>query len=96
MAADGAGAARARAAAADEEARILEFVNTLAVRTGPVRDTALDLFRTHTLDSMAILELVVWLEQCFAVRVASTDLTPQNFRSVDAIAGYVRRSRAGN
>jgi acyl carrier protein len=81
------------APASTEEARILDFLNTqLTVRAGPVQDTSLDLFKSHTIDSMAILELVVWLERSFGVKVDNAHLTPDNFRSVDAIAAYIRRS----
>lgn len=77
-----------------ESARILEFVNARLARNGPVQDTALDLMGARIIDSMAMLELVVWLEQSFGVRVTNDDLTAANFRSVDAMASYVSRSVA--
>jgi len=78
-----------------EEARVLEFVNSRLARTGPVQDLALDLMKARIIDSMAMLELVVWLEQTFGLRVTNEHLVPENFRSVAALAGYVRRSRPG-
>jgi acyl carrier protein len=77
-----------------EEDQVLEFVNARLARNGPVRDTALDLMRARIIDSMAILELVVWIEQAFGLRVKNEDLTAENFRSAAALAGYIRRSRA--
>ena len=77
-----------------ESARILEFVNARLARNGPVQDSAVDLMRARIIDSMAMLELVVWLEQSFGVRVKNDDLTAANFRSVDAMAAFVSRSVA--
>jgi acyl carrier protein len=79
-----------------EGARILEFVNARLARNGPVQDTTLDLMGARVIDSMGMLELVVWLEQSFGVRVKNDDLTAANFRSVDAMAAYVSRSVAAN
>jgi acyl carrier protein len=76
-----------------EESQVLEFVNARLARTGPVQDAALDLMRARIIDSMAMLELVVWLEQTFGLRVKNEDLVAENFRSVAALAGYIRRAR---
>jgi acyl carrier protein len=78
-----------------EEAQVLEFVNERLARAGPVTDLALDLMAARIIDSMAMLELVVWLEQTFGLRVKNEDLTAENFRSVAVLAGYIRRSRPG-
>lgn len=77
----------------NEETRILDFVNARLARNGPVQDLQLDLMALRIIDSMAMLELVVWLEQTFGVRVKNEDLTAQNFRSVARLADYVRRAR---
>jgi acyl carrier protein len=76
-----------------EEAQLLEFVNARLARNGPVQDPALDLMAARIIDSMGMLELVVWMEQTFGVRVKNEDLVAANFRSVGALAGYIRRSR---
>jgi len=80
---------------ADETAQVLAFVNARLARNGPVEDCSLDLMHARVIDSMAMLELVVWLEQTFGLRVTNEHLVPENFRSVAALAGYVRRSRPG-
>jgi acyl carrier protein len=77
-----------------EGARILEFVNARLARNGPVQDTTLDLMGARVVDSMGMLELVVWIEQTFGVRVQNDDLSAANFRSVDTMAAYIRRSLA--
>ena len=42
------------------------------------------------LDSLALLQLVAYLERQFGIDVADADLVPENFRSLDALERYVR------
>ena len=42
-----------------------------------------------------ILELVAFLEERFGVTVADADIVPANLDSIDRIAAYVERGRAG-
>jgi acyl carrier protein len=46
------------------------------------------------IDSLTLLELVVYVEQKFAITVRPIDFAPQNFSSIDAIARFVLRRRA--
>jgi acyl carrier protein len=46
------------------------------------------------LDSLQLLRLVVQLEPWFGVTVADSELTPENFGSVDKIADFVARRLA--
>ena len=48
-----------------------------------------DLFETGVLDSMALVDLVMHLEQQFDIRISTDELEPDNFRSVAKIAGFV-------
>ena len=50
-----------------------------------------DLFGNGYLNSLFAMELVLFVEREFAVAVGNTDLDPDNFRSVNAIAGFVER-----
>jgi acyl carrier protein len=50
-----------------------------------------DLLAAELIDSLAITELVSFLEAEFAIAVADEDLTPENFRTVDSIAAFVSR-----
>ena len=77
----------------DETAEVLAFVNTRLARHGPVTDCELDLIGARIMDSIAMLELVVWIEQSWGLRVRNEDLVPGNFSTVAALAGYIRRSR---
>lgn len=42
------------------------------------------------LDSLSLLQLVVFLEERFSVTVGDADLLPQNFASVQTICAYLR------
>lgn len=50
-----------------------------------------DLLAAELIDSLAITELVSFLEAEFAIKVEDEDLTPENFRTVDSIAAFVTR-----
>jgi len=43
------------------------------------------------LDSVAILELIMWLEGTFDITIAQSDLTVENFGTIDAISSYLQR-----
>jgi acyl carrier protein len=47
------------------------------------------------LDSLSLLQLVVFLEERFGITVGDTDLLPQNFASVRTICAYLRARKAG-
>lgn len=53
------------------------------------------LFERGVIDSLQLLELVSALESRFAVRVEGDELTPENFGSLRALAGYVNRKTQG-
>jgi acyl carrier protein len=81
-----------------EEQRILDFVNGSLRPSGegePVTDTTLNLVEAGVIDSVGILEMVVFLEDAFGVTVDQESLNPENFSSVSSIAGFVRRSQGG-
>jgi acyl carrier protein len=50
-----------------------------------------DLLAAELIDSLAITELVSFLEAEFTISVDDEDLTPENFRTVDSIAAFVSR-----
>lgn len=43
------------------------------------------------IDSMNVLELVMFVEEKFGVTVADQDIVPDNFDSVTRLANYIRR-----
>lgn len=52
------------------------------------------LLEAGLVDSTGILELVGFLEETFAIRVADAEIVPDNLDSIAAITGYVRRKTA--
>jgi acyl carrier protein len=67
---------------------VAEITGDLA--PGPIAHDE-DLLAADLIDSLGITELVAFVEGRFGIKVADEDLTPDNFRSVDAIAAFVER-----
>lgn len=53
-----------------------------------------DLLASDVLDSLAVLELVGFLEERFEIEIADQDLIPENFQSVSAVVAFLGRKRA--
>lgn len=51
------------------------------------------LLERGVLDSSAMVELIAFLEREFGVSVARTDMVPENFDTIQAIAEFVRRAK---
>jgi acyl carrier protein len=47
------------------------------------------LLETGMLDSQGVLEVVGYIEEKFSLRIADEDLVPENFQSIDRIAGFI-------
>ena len=69
------------------EHRITRLFATALNLDVPSADT--DLFETGALDSLALVELLLQLEQEFGVTTAVEDLEVQNFSSIHRIAAFV-------
>ena len=77
-------------AAARQEirAKVVELASRTAVRTPTLHDDDV-IPETGLLDSAAIMELIVWLEQRFGLEIDQGDLTIENFGTVNAIVSYI-------
>lgn len=51
------------------------------------------LLDSGVIDSTGVLELVLFLEQTFQIKVADKDLVPENLDTIDNIARFVERNR---
>lgn len=51
-----------------------------------------DLFKNKVVDSLFAFEMVVFLEDTFKVRIKDSEITEDNFRSINSIADMIRRS----
>lgn len=52
-----------------------------------------ELLEERFLDSLAIVETVVFLERTFAIKMSQADLNQDNFRSIQALARFVASRR---
>jgi acyl carrier protein len=48
----------------------------------------------HLVDSTGILEVVMFLEQRYGIKVADDELIPDNLDTIDRIAAFVARKQA--
>lgn len=48
-----------------------------------------DLVGTGVVDSLALLELIEWLQSHFGISILDVDITPQDFKSIGAITRFV-------
>jgi acyl carrier protein len=58
-------------------------------------DREQSLIKAGILDSTGAMELVLFLEQEFKIRVADADMVPENLDSIERIAAYVARQTSG-
>lgn len=49
------------------------------------------LVRGGIIDSTGILELIMFLEETFSIRIAPEEMVPENFDSVDRVAQFIER-----
>jgi acyl carrier protein len=54
-----------------------------------------DFLALGVIDSLGFVELVEEVQSRFGVAIEDVEITEENFGSIDAIAGYVERKRAG-
>ncbi|MGE5560785.1 MAG: acyl carrier protein [Chloroflexota bacterium] len=73
------------------EEKILEFIRSRGKTDKVERDT--DLFKGGYVNSLFAVEIVLFLEKTFKIRLKDKDITQDNFRTVAAIANLVDRVR---
>jgi len=75
------------------ETRIRDFIaeNLLYSEQGYPLEDHESFLEKGVIDSLGVMELVTFVGQAFGVQVDPVEVTPENFDSVDQLAGYVRR-----
>ena len=78
-----------------EQQRIKDFIlsNFLFTDDGNAISNDVSLIGQGVIDSTGILEVIVFLETEFSIKIADEEMTPANFDSIDAIAAFVDRTR---
>ncbi len=56
--------------------------------------TDLDLFASGRVNSLFAMQLVLFVEKEFGFKVENEDLDYENFKSIDAILGFIQRKLA--
>jgi acyl carrier protein len=71
---------------------INDYISSELVRDSELLPLADDtsLLDSGILDSLSLLQLVVFLEERFGITVGDADLLPENFASVNTIWAYLR------
>lgn len=76
------------------EVRAFLLENLLLARDPAELTDEASLVDLGVIDSTAVLEIVVFLEERFGFKVREPELLPENFGSVAALGGYVMRRLA--
>jgi acyl carrier protein len=79
-----------------EQQRIKNFIlsNFLFTDDANAISNHVSLIGQGVIDSTGILEVIVFLETEFSIKISDEDMTPDNFDSIDAIAAFVDRVRS--
>lgn len=56
-------------------------------------DGSYDLLDNGVVDSLGLLQLIAWVEQRYEIPIDEVELSPDHFRSVDAICRFVDQAR---
>jgi|MTBAKSStandDraft_1061840.scaffolds.fasta_scaffold141983_2 acyl carrier protein len=77
---------------ADE--RLIEFIHE-ELLDGETIDAGTSLFRSQLLDSLALTNLILFIEESFGIRVGAMDISYDNLDSVDQMIAFIDRKRDG-
>lgn len=82
---------------AAQETEIKEAVKRFILRSINIRDFDDDdnLFESGIVNSLFAVQLMTFIEKNFSIEVVMDDLDINNFKSVNAAAGFVMRKNAG-
>ena len=70
---------------------IAEFIATLNPAAKSGLDPEANLLEEEIVDSVAMMNVIVWLEEHFKLSIDPDDLTPENFGSINGIVAYLGR-----
>ena len=74
-----------------EQVRNMILTNFLRGADAASLKDDVSLERSHVVDSVKMLELILFVEETFGFSVDNDEAVPENFDTVDAIVGYVLR-----
>ncbi len=75
--------------------QIAETIASFVHQSAPdVRDGAADTDSLEHLDSIEMLRLIAFVESTFGIVIADSDVRPEHFETVRAVARYIDAKRA--
>ena len=78
------------------EADVLGYIRSqFAPQAGGELDVHTDLLEDGILDSTAMMQLVLWIEETYQFPVELEDIAPETFGTVQRLAKYVQTRRSG-
>ena len=77
-----------------DQTAILTFIEN-NYPSGRGVDTKTELVRSEVIDSYGIVQMIQFIEENFSISFPDEDITPDNFRTVEAISCCVHRIKAG-
>jgi acyl carrier protein len=75
---------------------IVDYLNMNFTGDGVNISTSTSLRSIKSLDSIRLLELILFLEEAFAISIADEDVTLENFYSVATVSEYVAQRGAAS
>jgi acyl carrier protein len=74
----------------DRKAALMEYIKNDIMRNPNAKLSGdQDLLGSGVLDSLAILQVVGFIDEQFGIQVPDEDVIFENFQSVDALVGYL-------
>ena len=73
----------------DITARLTDFLQMEFPNPGVELDDSIDLLEDWFIDSLGIIETVLFLEQTFGVNIQRADINGTNFRNIAALSDFV-------
>lgn len=76
-----------------EALRTYVLENCLFTDDGSKLQDADSFLDTGILDSTGILEIILFVEETFAIKVTDEEMVPDNLDSIDSLVAYIERKR---
>ena len=74
--------------------KIIAYIKEkIAIEPIDVIDANEDLFGNGIVDSLGMMQLIVFLEKEFQVKIGPEDMTVENFKTVQSISDFITKSQ---
>lgn len=75
---------------------VVEFIETHLRGRNLKKNYDASLLKEGIIDSVAVIEMVTFLEEAFSIKVEDEEIIPDNLDSVNTIAAYVQKKLKEN